>query len=205
MARFQERLLTVAEACYRFIGGERQVSNFSLASPIQPVHDYSRQSELGARGRGAMGYLRVGQTLTNATAGATTIFASLDPYTAFDPPIFDFDARRHRLWMMDLYASVDTTDANNWSSAASGIAYDPSGTNRVRALRHWNEDLPGLTSAGQRPCVLQEAQAFPEGLPVYFPPGTLWVSNCISTNDCVGRVHATFWAGPIGTSPPGMS
>jgi len=206
VARFQERLLAVAESCYRFVGGERQVSSFDLGTPIQPVHDYARQSELGARGvAGEQGYLRFGQSIANATAGAATLFASTDPYATFAPDVFDFDPERHTMWLVDCYAAIDSVTPANWSNGMAGLIYDPSGTNRLRGLERWDGDLGPLVASGNRPAVVDETNPFPPWRPnVFLPRGTLLVSQAVSTDDCIQRVHYTLWAGPVGTTPPGM-
>lgn len=211
MTQFRSRSLSVLDRLYNFIGGTRGLNRFDLAGAIQPVHDFSREAELGSRGTEAnSGYLSIGDTLTNASMGATTIFSSRDVYASFDlvGALNDFSSRLHRLWLIDIFGTVTVDgDQGNWSSSGAGIKYqDPV---RVRLLKNWNDDLGPLASLEDRPMVADETRSpVPFTRPIYLPfiptLPTLLQSTSVSTDDCEVRIHWLFWAGPIGTTPPGM-
>lgn len=208
MAGILQRAIAVLDRLYNFPGGTRGLSEFDLDSPITAVHDLSREAEHGARGTQAQGgYLQLGQTLENDTAGAVTILVSTDVYAAFDATgdLNDFRSADHRLWLIGVFGSVDDTNNANWTNSKTTIRYGPGGNNRTQILAVWDLDISSTVAAGDRPMVADEGELpAPVNFPIFFPIGTLWESDSVSTNDCIARIHSLWWAGPIGTTPPGM-
>lgn len=207
MTEFLNRPLQVVSRLYQFLNADVPRSDFDLTTRIQPVHDYSREAELGGRGIDLQGYLELGQTLANATAGATVIHITTDVYAAFDSitQFSDFRSVKDRLWLIAVFGSVDAALAGNWTSATTGINMQSVSPSRIRGLAHWNVDIDPLVAVSGRPMVLDETQPFPLITePIYLPLGTIWATAAASTDDCTARVHAIFWAGRIGTTPPGM-
>lgn len=207
MTDFLNRPLGVVGRLFQFINGATQRNAVDLSSEIQPVFDYSRQAELGARGQNLQGYLALGQTLENDTGGAADILISSDPYALFDSitQFSDFRTLLHRLWLVDLYGSVDELGNANWTKQTTGIIYNDTTNPRIRGLKHWDDFTDPLKLTEGHPLLLDEAQSFGPfpSLPIYLPVGTEWETTASSTDDCISRCHAVFWAGPIGTTPPG--
>lgn len=194
---------------FRFFNGEAQRSNVDLAASIQPVYDYSRQAELGARGDQDSGYLLLGQT--EAHVGVGNLFTSSDVYALFNAigGLVDFnslDRRSDRLWFVDAFCTV--SDAADFNQSSLGIQFQ--NPDREWVVRQWNQviNLP-LEFGGLLECV-----ADPSGIsfpmlptqPVYLPPGTLMLGSSEADNagTTTVRRHMLFWAGPAGTTPPGM-
>lgn len=209
MGKFQSRSLEVLDRLYDFVGGTRRMDTFDLAGSVQPVHDMSREAELGSRGVRQGGFIYIGDTLTNATMGVTTIFTSRDIYASLDSVgvLQDFSSRLHRLWLMDVFGSVDDTGVTNFTEAGAAIKYQDPAV-RLQFLRHWDGVTASVASGEDHPMVQIEASLpFQRTRPLYLPFGgtpTLLQANAISSDDCTARVHWLLWAGPIGTTPPGM-
>jgi len=168
----------------------------------------SRESELGTRGVAQGGFLELGQTFVHVGAG--DLFESTDVYASFDSinEFSDFDStglRKDRLWMLGLFGT--TSDAADFQFSFSGLLYqDPE---RPLVLAIWALPDPPLTAAGDS--VLATAstgdRVVPEpNFPIFFPPGSRWAT--VSASDNAGttttRIFSRWWAGPQGTTPPGM-
>jgi len=206
---FKNNPLGLLNRIYRFDGGLQGLSRMDLAGQIQPVHDLSREAELGSRGVNKGGFIQIGETLTNDTAAGATIFASRDIYASLDSVgvLEDFSSRFHRLWLMDAYGVI-VADANegNWTETRAGIKFQDPAV-RVQLWRHWNLDINPLASGEDRPMIQNESQLPAIRPPTYLPfstSATLLQAAALSSNDCICRVNWQLWAGPIGTTPPGM-
>jgi len=203
------RALVVLDRLYNFPGGTRGLTEFDLASPIQPVHDLSREVELGSRGAVDGGYLRIGVTLENATAGAATIEATQNFYDLFDSitQFSEFRTRDHRLWLVEVYGTVDAVNSGNWTNVRCGRRIDPGGTNRMKQIFQADTLLNSPESGGGIP--VGNVDASDRLTPLMFvpdliQPGTLYKSAATSIDDSIARINFTLWAGPIGTTPPGL-
>lgn len=210
MTDFLNRPLGLVTRIFRFLNGEAPRSAIDLGSAAQPVYDYSRQSELGARGsQRDDAYLFLGQTDVHVATG--DIFVSSDIYALFDSigGLVDFNslgARKDRLWyIMSFCTTNDTADLGNVNL---GFRFDPDGDNRTLLVNRWDVFGNPLVSGGNTPMMLGQATLVtPVPTPLFLPPGTLMVGTSLS--DASGTVtvrrHALFWAGPQGATPPGMS
>ena len=206
MADFLNRPLSVLSRLYQFRGGPSIRSDFDVVGPIQPVHDLSREAELGTRGRGANGYLELGQTIVHVGVG--TLFASSDPYALFDSigEFSDFNStgvRKDRLWLLGFFAS--TSDTGDFEEASSGMLYqDPL---RTLLLTRWTSAGSIIEAAGLFPLISSVFFITPvPQFPIFFPPGALWASRSSADNagTTTTRIHSRWWAGPQGVTPPGM-
>lgn len=211
MAEFQSRSLSLLDRIYDFVGGTRGLSRFSLEGDIQPVHDLSREAELGARNLSIAlggGYLALGMTLTHA--GADTQFGVMDPYAALAsiPNFSDFDPvgqRKDRLWLVSMFATqtVDT-------AVSAGVEMEYLPTERNRLLARWNDSATSLRSGGaNRPLVTATGNLGgvnpPVVFPIQVPTLTLFNFRNVSGAAVTVRFHLIWWAGPLGAPPPGMS
>lgn len=211
MTEFLNRPLSAVTRIFRLFNGESQRSALDLSAAMQPVYDYSRQSELGSRGVAAGGYLYLGQTLTHAIAD--TQFASTNPTIAFDS-IFEFSdfdsggARQHRLWLVDVFANLDDP-GDNFTAVRTGWEINAVTPPRLKILAMFDKAAGALTSGGDLPCFQDESGPVAQGPflqngPYLFDSADEWVSVSVSSGTLVTRVHSIWWAGPLGTTPPGM-
>ena len=205
MADFLNRPLSVVSRLFQFRGAATIRSSFDVGTPIQPVHDVSREAELGTRGQAQNGYLELGQTITHVGVG--TLFFTSDVYALFDS-IFEFSDfasqsnRKDRLWLLGLFAT--TEDVADFASAASGILYqDPT---REYLLARWDTAVNGFTAVGNAPLIGTDLINPKPSFPIFFPPGSLWDSTSVADNvgTTVTRIFSRWWAGPQGVTPPGM-
>lgn len=209
MTDFLNRPLGAVSRIFRFFNGDAQRSAVDLSGALQPVYDYSRQAEREARGgQGTSGYLELGQTLVEV--GAATGFASTDPYASFNSigQLIDFDSngrRRDRLWLMGLFASSNTS---NFTIATSGINFEAVTPSRILVLAQWDVRAAAMVSMQDEGLMVLAAS--PKVMPAdsWFPfflaPGDLWVSSATLAGAGTTRIHSRWWAGPEGTTPPGM-
>jgi len=203
---FLNRPLSAVQRIFRFLNGESQRSAVDISAAIQPVFDYSRQSELGARGILAAGFLELGQTLVHVGSGA--LFATTDPYASFNAigQFSDFNStgqRKDRLWLLGLFAT--TSSSSPFTDMQTGIDYqDPL---RSMILARWDSAVSLLAAAQPLNLLKLSASGLvapPAMFPIYFPPGALWNTRSNASGAVTNRVHARWWAGPLGTTPPGM-
>jgi len=205
---FRARSLSVLDRVYEFIGGTRGVSQFELGGSIQPVHDLSREAELGSRGEREAGFLMLTQTF--AHVGATVIFETTDVYNSFDllRAVVDFDSRgsrRHRLWLLDIFGSSDLAAFTQLSTGATIPVLTGAGGFQTLYLADWNQTRTAPVSGGPRPLVHSDAGDLqPRRLPALWQPGTIWNTRSSSSGNDTIRVSTLWWAGPLGTTPPGM-
>ena len=208
MPPFRSRSLAVLDRLYDFIGGTRGLSEFDLAGQIQPVHDTSREAELGSRGLTEAGFLMLSQTF--AHAAANTIFASTDVYASFDAltAVVDFDStgsKRHRLWLLDVFGTSDTGLISEVITSARIPVITGAGGTQTQKLARWDRTFLSAESGG--PQTLQEGiipSPVAPRLPTLWATGTIWDTRSVSSGIDAMRISTLWWAGPLGTTPPGM-
>lgn len=206
MGKFLQRSLGVLDRVYDFVGGTRGLSEFELGGSIQPVHDMSREAELGSRGVAQGGYLSLGQTFVHSGVG--TLFVATDVYAAFDSIARFSDFRstakdQHRLWLLDIFGAVDGTVAN-WSFSMSAALLAPD--DRTQFLAQY-DSTQAITVTGAAPLAMTSSVNTPldrRTYPALWQPGTIWQGRSTATDAVTTRLHTLWWAGPLGTTPPGM-
>ena len=206
MADFKNRPLSVIARIYQFAGGPTVRSDFDVSSSIQPVHDVSREAELGTRGRAQAGFLELGQTFVHVGVG--TLRAATDVYASFNSisDFSDFDsqgASKDRLWLLGLFGT--TSDDGDFGICATALLYQT--PLRTYLLARWALTSEDIEAGGRFPLVHTDPRAVPEpDFPIFFPPGALWGTR--STADNAGttttRIFSRWWAGPLGVTPPGL-
>jgi len=207
VAGILQRVIQVLDRLYNFPGGTRGLAEFDLAGAIQPVHDLSRMADMGARGAEDNGYLYVSSNLANISGGAATTLDLVVPYTSFDASAAaqNFRSVDHRLWLVDVYCTVDPTNAGNWTETIATIQIRNKMTqDGIQILQRWNADHFAPISGGLRPATIDQDFASQVQFPLFLPSESLLAIGMVSTNDCESTVYTTWWAGPIGVSPPGM-
>lgn len=199
MGDFTRKPLGVLDNLYRFVGGQTGPNRFAEDMDIQPVHDLSREAELGNSQTGDNGYFNRGFGL--AHVGTGTLFGTADIYARTFKNLDPFDVD---IWAIDALCNIN--DAGDFASAACGIEYpvsDGFGDSEVKIVREFTTPTVALFTGGLIPvppvddfCVL----------PLYVPHGSL--IGVTSTSDNSGTVTVRtlilFWAGARGTTPPGM-
>jgi len=198
---FSRKPLGILDNIYRFVGGQTGPTSFAEEMAIQPVHDVSREAEMGTAQSAALGYFLEGFTQSHVSTG--TIFGTADAYAR---TFRDLAAEDVDLWIIDALCVCD--DAADFESAATGISYpiipDAFPTAFVKHVREFTTPLAALTSGGVAPVP-------PVGdlvsLPMYVPHGSQQLAR--STADNAGTVDIStfflFWAGARGALPPGLA
>lgn len=206
MTDFLNRPLHAVTRIFRFFNGDSQRSALDLSAAIQPVYDYSRQSELGARGEIDAGYLYIGETQVHAGAG--TLFSIRDIYASFDSigELVNFDsigARRDRLWLIDVAATMSVSALTNAGVGLELVATTPS---RFILVAFFDKVMPAFITTEPRPLVNGGTQVveMPKRAPIFIPLGTLVGADSVATAAGTVKFEYTFWAGPKGSTPPGM-
>jgi len=198
---FSKNPLGILDNLYRFVGGQKGPNSFAEEMEIQPVHDVSREAEMGSAQSAALGYFLEGFTQVHVGTGA--LFATADPYarTFKDLDPFDVD-----IWFMDALMNLD--DSGDFQDGGIGISYPvlpgtfPSAL--VKTVFEYTTPGSTLTSGGVNP-VPPVARLVT--LPMYDPHGSQLLVRTVA--DGSGTVTITtfglFWAGARSALPPGLA
>ncbi len=207
MGIIRRGVLQVVDRLYDLAGGPVPTI-VDVDSPVVMVHDVSREAELnvypGSPETGG-GYMQDSSLFSNVSGGASTIFVQVDIYDSFDASLTNgFRTRDHRLWLVFASGAVNTTNAANWSNATSSLVMDGG---RHIPIGHWIADFPSTISGAERPMGWDTRTSVRPAYgvaPIFIPLGTIWAGQSTSTNDSISTLRMRYWAGPIGTTPPGM-
>jgi len=214
MARkIEVRSLGILARLYRFAGGMPSgSSNIDMGAPIVRVHDVSRQAELGSRGLDAQGYLTLTHSLVHSGAG--TEYASTDVYAALNADLTkDFASTgdsQDRLWLMNVYANILSGQAGSFDRCRTGLLYTTP-VETVQLMAGYLAKVDPLANGGPIPLAVGDGandvgrQPLATDNPVLIPPGTLWQTVSVSGGAMTTRVSTLWWAGALGTTPPGMN
>jgi len=214
VTEFRSRALQVLDRLYDFVGQTRGLNEFDLAGSVQPVHDFSRESELGSRGQlgidPGFGYLTLGVTDTHVGAGAIRTVSDLYALFASISGFADFRAGGiddHRLWFIDAFAGTDTGDGPLFLGANEGLQFNATTPPREVMVMEYESIRSAPRSGGLEPAVPYTSSNvyLPQLLPRYLPPGTIWNSFSNFSGAGVFRHFFLFWGGPLGAAPPGYS
>ena len=210
MARkIEVRSLGILARLYRFAGGMPSgSSNIDMGAPIVRVHDVSRQAELGSRGLDSQGYMTLTHSLVHGAGN--TQYASTDVYAAFNADLTkDFASTgesQDRLWLMNVYANILSGQAGTFDRCRTGLLYTTT-VPTIQLIAGYNTVVDPLANGGPLPLALTPSFTQPlraDG-PVLIPPGTLWQTISVSGGALTTRVSTLWWAGALGTTPPGMN
>jgi len=198
---FTKKPLGVLDNIYRFVGGQSGPNSFAEEMAIQPVHDVSREAELGTAQSPERGYFLRG--FDHAHVGTGSIF---NQQGCYDRTFDSLDAEDVDLWIIDVLCQ--NNDASDFASAGGGLEYPilPGVFNaQIKSLREFvdADQVPALISSGLVPVPPVDDFAV---LPIYCPHGSEFVQR--TTSDNAGTVtisvYFLFWAGARRTSPPGL-
>jgi len=200
VSRFTARPLGALENIYRFVGGQTGPNVFTLAAPLQPVHDVSREAEMGTAQTGALGYFYLGTV--DAHVGVGNIFTTSDPYAG---PFRDLDPVDVDVWIIDALCTCD--DSADFDIALLGLIYPilpgAFATAETQLLFEFTTPARAIVSAGDStiPAVIHRI-----AMPTYVPHGATLAQR--TSADVAGTnnisLFTIFWAGARGILPPGM-
>lgn len=199
---FTARVFKSLEATYRFVGGLTGLSNFSLGSAIQPVHDLAREAAMGSGLSQEMGYFVAGQT--DSHAGAGQIRATVDPFDQAD----DRQIGRElvSIWLITGWAQC--TVSANYVTASIMLRYPtiPDGFAAQSVLTHLLPDIMTEGIAGVFSCGDLARPAEQVLLPIRMPDGTTirTTTQAVTGANEIG-IFALCWAGAKDSLPPGVA
>ena len=210
MADFNSRAILVLDRIYRFVGGKTLGRLFDTETPITPVHDVSREAEIGAGFGQSLGYWNWNRF--RAAAGAETyryaddIKTQLTWYSNPDPA---------NTWTWLLHAGFNISAATLtrcsavlWQPAFGGVLPGTPGTPYWASLGvYFANDVGGCTDQagtggtfeGQTTTNIEAARQYP--IPV-FDGATLSLEVTVG-GACSWNFSALMWTGPKGVLPPG--
>ncbi len=207
MAKFRSRVLTVLDRLYEIVGGNVGVDQLDLVSPIQLVHDVSRESERGeglnpdgsSIGWGAIDATPAPGAATEVDALTfDTDFLSL-PYKALGDSYLEYDPY---LYMVGAFAANNNvTSLNAWVHLFTSSSNDYTPIGRFTSFR------PNIVPGGGYAAPALNAAVFRGALfPMYIPWGSIFKTEWITS----GAVPAMatffhFYFQPKGSTPPGRA
>lgn len=200
MTEFTGKPLGVLDNIYRFVGGLRGLSRFALRGAIQPVHDVSRQSELGSGLSQALGYFMGGAN--NVHAGAGSLFDTFDPYAQAD--FHGVPRGQVGVWAID--AMAFSTVSGGVDRISVGFQYPTIAgavAGQTFGLREWDDDGAELTAGGIRPGRVAFGGAHPVArFPIFIPNGSVFQLHTDALIASTLSCFILFWAGAYGSRPP---
>lgn len=210
MGKFNSRALTVLDRVYNFVGGKTLGRDFDTETPIQPVHDVSREAEIGAG-------LYWNWSWLIAVAG-TTRFASTiyDQFTWYS----NLSDAEVETWIVDVIVNINQNPAN-FTSGVLALYYPPFG------------EFPGSQGSNLEPAKMVYRNGTPTVHTItnraatgvnYFIPNELDVTERLELPYLIHRgsglagtfilggaggdsctVNVVMWTGPRGSRPPGVA
>jgi len=200
---FSAKPLKVLDKIYRFVGGQLGPTEFSLEAAIQPVHDVSRESEIGSGLGSQLGYMVRGTVDVHSGAGA--INTTFDPYEIVDT--FSPDRSQYGVWLIDAWCHAN--GSTNYLVSSVSVLRSPV-PNIVPVATHQithffpdaiTSTVVGVVSIGDNSRLNQQCQ-----LPLFLADGSVVQQH---TQAQIGAITITemilFWVGAQGAIPPGLA
>jgi len=211
MADFRARVLGVLDRIYKFTSSKTYTSKLDLNSPIQLVHDVSREAELGGDLGRFGGWVLMGSTY--AHVGASTENAVFEPYAnmviAGNLTPYPITEDEIDIWLFDLAVRFDAENLTQCTAAIAYPAMEPRAVTAEFPLFYTTQDNFFFTdyagSADVRLGVDSNTQRVyaQTNYPRYIPHGARISLRSISTG-AMGIDWFFFgWVGKAGTQPPG--
>lgn len=213
MAEFSGKPLGILDRIYRFVGSLRGVNTMELGTPIQLVHDVSRQAELGVQVTPDDGYFALQWQAVHAAANTQT--TNVDAYSSAALTVGGIQTNLDFIfWILGFGAHRTTVNAHvstvalNYPSNWPGTAYPATATSRLVGFHNGAGQLiytaggavlTGWTNLAN----VTPPQEIP--YPVRVPRGSSIGFHSVSAG--INTVTHTLycWAGPRGAGPPGMA
>jgi len=224
VARFANRPLAVLQNIYDFVGDFLSLSDVAIETPIQWVHDVSRESELGAASEnGGLGGFWVA-TVAQAHVALGSIVDGIGLYTTPGTTAFQGTYRVENddwVWLISSWGV--TTDASVFGTAIvnvfagallplNGITDGGGGlVPQGRVAAFWDEAnaLPLMQGATRR-VLLRTDGSSNEHAPILIPRRRATTATDLeiasaATDAITVTISCLIWKGKIGTFPPGYS
>jgi len=202
--RFTSRPLGVLDNIYRFIGGQTGPNEFEDHVAIQPVHDVSREAEVGTAQSSALGFLLMGTV--DVHVGIGTIFTSIDVYDEARVTFRELDPEDVDCWIID--GLCTNTDSSDFDQAAIGLQYTALNGAFPTTQEHllWEYTTPGPALRSGGPATIPQVLNQPR-LPKYVPHSSRILARSSADNGGTNTINlfVLLWAGARGTLPPGLS
>jgi len=205
VSKFSASPLKALDRIYRFVGGLSGLREFELEGPIQPVHDLSRQSELDPQ-LGVQGYFTVGQGQVHAGAG--TLNGDYDPYAAGVLPVAPgLEPAEIGVWVMSALQFTDTAGTfvigNQTYTFPTVAGAFQGGVEQL--LFSFNDEIDIVATGGEMLCGDSARVTNQVPLPFFLPVGGTLTTQSEASAAATIRSIITYWAGPLGTRPPGIA
>lgn len=219
MASFNRSPLRVVDRIYGFIGGLRGLVDFALGSSIQPVHDVSRESELGSGLGSELGYFTTQNRDSHVAAGE--IRTTADPW-AFAETMDRTERRELMVWLIYAGFLTDNNLARFFAQSLSieyPLVVNILGSPNIQPqwlISNYKHVTGG--SAAPEAGVLLGAIAendtdtnFPKPIqvPLPFPVPDGSTIRRVSSQTGVGDIridsYELWWMGARGARPPGLA
>ena len=203
--RFTANPLKALDAIYQFVEGLTGLREFQLEGSIIPVHDLSREAEIGSGLSQAIGYFIEGTLDVHAAAGV--IRTTHDPWDQVDTQRGPNRRNNYAVWLMDVFGIC--TDQGNFLNASSVLSYPTI----PDALAAENKILAAFNTTVQTGTIAAEFNleetvgVYLRGrMPVFIPDGsTIAMQTEAQTADNNITLNHLYWAGARNTLPPGVA
>jgi len=211
MAEFRARVLGVLDRIYKFTAAKAYTNKMDLSSPIQLVHDVSREAEVSGLGN-EIGHVVIPVDITHAGSGSET--GLIDLYGTLRGGWYeDLNEEQIQIWLLRIGASLSGTA---YTELNIGFAPDnlPITTTSGHTLFPlWRaqavEIFTNYGGAAQRALVVDPTDTLiaPDSgnLPLLIPHQECRLTYRGTSTGAI-NVYLRFycWVGPRGTTPPGM-
>jgi len=207
MAKILARALVALDKFYDFDATKRFIQEFDLTSPIQAVHDVSREVELASAPGTLFGFSSLTFVNTHAVA-AGAIRSNLDPY---DPAILaTLQVQESDVWafLMNFSARVEAGLTVTIGTFAIEQAAITGSITSHTILTHEYDSQTGIAvndAADLTALIKTDSPAQNIPFPMLVTPGaTLTFSTFASGAIAACRGQATMYFCPRGSYPPGI-
>lgn len=208
MGEFTRRPLAILDGIYRFVGGLRGVNRVDLTSDLTLVHDVSRQAEKAGIG----GYF--GNVFWEGTVSGNGTIEEMITRPSDIQPALNLDSEYYELWVMRFAARTTTADEGDFTSFSVYQGRDgtsaggaPRLATLVGSAQVWSdvlEEFTGFSGASNSAGTTQPSVGS-TFRPVRTTPGGFLGVQIVTTAAAVLYFKVDLWAGPLGSSPPGVS
>lgn len=213
MVEFTRKPLKLLDGIYRFVGGLSGVSRVDLASDITLVHDVSRQAERS--GYGSF-YGRVFWSEEVVCPGAASTEKII--YRRTISPLLGYPDERYELWLMNAHAECQQSDIGDVTSVTMIMGKDsvsaPAGTpqghqeiavtqSHAEPVAYWDAMRSSSNASGGVRGGVSSIQQWPR--PRQSEWGCFFGWQLVSSAAATIHFTTEFWAGPLGSTPPGLA
>ena len=216
MTRILNRALSALSRVYRLEGGDTVVSDFETQTPIIPVHDVSREAELGAGIGTQGGWLTHYEFVEELSALGSTERRASDPWDAVDAET-NIARTELSLWLYDTFMNVNGNYANvdvmtvalafptTFPGVGTVVPYRLLEYNTGTQVDASNTGASGdvyIMAPANEDHAANNALVVPRMHPFPVPVGSTLTYRLDTSGICEVYVWHLMWAGPRGVAPP---